>query len=338
VDAGARDDRHGLANANEQKEGSAMASSEIRGNDSAKAPEAAPPPDHVGDAEAAGVDTDEDRSARRFTSSRVIGAVERERLLQEARDVDFPTGLRGYDRAAVDRYVERLTRLITELEMSSSPESAIRHALDEVSEETRDILHRAHQTADEITTRARAKADERLQQAEHDAHEMLASARNEAQEIGEAARNEAEQIGEAARQDAQQLSAKTSTEVDKLRATSQREADELRDTTMREIAELRETASREAHQLRTTAQREADDARGSARRQADEMLEAAETHARDLTRSAEAIWHERRRLLDDMRSVGEQLVGIGELEAKRFPRPVDELIPGAEHAAEEVAR
>ena len=36
--------------------------------------------------------------------------------------------------------------------------------------------------------------------------------------------------------------------------------------------------------------------------------------------SAETIWRERRRLVEDMRAVGEQLVAIGETEAKRFPR------------------
>src|SRR5690242_13241134 len=80
-----------------------------------------------------------DRSGRRL-SSRVLGAADREGMLKQARDTDFPIGLRGYERAAVDRYVERVTRMITELEMSASPESAVRHALEEVSEETRDIL------------------------------------------------------------------------------------------------------------------------------------------------------------------------------------------------------
>src|SRR5438067_2131027 len=98
---------------------------------------------------------------------RAIAAAERDRLLKDARNVDFPAGVRGYQRAAVDRYVERVNRLITELEMYSSPESAVKHALDDVSEETRDILQHAHHSAEEITIRARARADEQLQQAEH---------------------------------------------------------------------------------------------------------------------------------------------------------------------------
>ena len=42
--------------------------------------------------------------------------------------------------------------------------------------------------------------------------------------------------------------------------------------------------------------------------------------ARELARSAETVWRERRRLVEDMRAVGEQLVAIGEAESKRFPR------------------
>ena len=117
---------------------------------------------------------------------RAIGAAERDRMLKDARNVDFPPGVRGYQRAAVDRYVERVNRLITELEMYASPESAVKHALDEVSEETRDILQHAHQSAEEITIRSRAKAEERLQQAEREAQEMLGGAEQQARDTREA--------------------------------------------------------------------------------------------------------------------------------------------------------
>jgi hypothetical protein len=74
--------------------------------------------------------------------------------------------MRGYDRGAVDDYVSRVNRLLAELQITAAPESAIRHALDEVAEETRGILERAHETAEEITRRSRSQADDRLQLAE----------------------------------------------------------------------------------------------------------------------------------------------------------------------------
>lgn len=219
---------------------------------------------------------EEDRPGRRFGASRVLTAADRDRILKDAREVEFPAAIRGYDRAAVDRYVERMSRLITELEMSSSPEAAVRHALDEVSEETREILQRAHDTAEEITARSRAKADDRLQTAE----------------------------GEAA----------------ELRETAERDVAELRETAEREVARMREAANRETQHLRATAERESDELLAGARREADETIEAAEMRARELARSAETVWRERRRLIEDMRAVGEQLVAIGEVESKRFPR------------------
>jgi len=55
------------------------------------------------------------------------------------------------------------------------------------------------------------------------------------------------------------------------------------------------------------------------------VTESAVLRARELARSAETVWRERRRLIEDMRAVGEQLVAIGEAE------DVDDL------AAEDVA-
>jgi DivIVA domain-containing protein len=96
--------------------------------------------------------------------------------IESVRDVTFPVALRGYDREAVDAYVEDVNRIIAELQVGRSPQSAIRHALDQVSEETRGILERAHETADEITARSRSQADDRLQWAEREARDAIAAA------------------------------------------------------------------------------------------------------------------------------------------------------------------
>jgi DivIVA domain-containing protein len=243
--------------------------------------------------------TEADRPSRRYR-----GGHDRERSLKSLREAQFPAAMRGYDRAAVDRYVTEANRVIAELEISSSPEAAVRHALDEVSEETRDLLQRAHQTAEEITARSRSKADDRLQQAEQEASELRAAAVREAEQTREAA---------------------------------QREATELREAAQREATELREAAQREAQQLRSTAQREADEARETARRDASELREAAELRAGELARSAEKIWRERRRLLEDMRGVADQLAAIGDAEAGRFARLEAEGIAETGEAAEGVA-
>ncbi|HWE13546.1 MAG TPA: hypothetical protein VG365_08550 [Solirubrobacteraceae bacterium] len=315
-----------------------MANSEMRGDESENAADAVVPPNGEGRAvEHVGFTEKEGRSAGRFPRSRIIGATERDRMIKEARKVEFPIGLRGYERGAVDRYVERVNRLLAELEMSSSPESAVRHALDEVSEETRDILQHAHQMADEITARSRSKADDRLQQAEREAQEVREAAQREAKETREAAQHEAHELRELTVSEAQNLRDVAQREAQDLRETAQRETAELRDATMQEMADLKERAVRETQQLRVSAQREADETRGTARREADEMLESAETRTQELARSAEAIWRERRRLIDDMRGVGEQLVAIGEVEGKRFARLGEGVLPGAEAPHEQTS-
>jgi DivIVA domain-containing protein len=196
-------------------------------------------------------------------------------MQEEVREIDFPIALRGYDRAAVDRYVQKVNRLIAELELSASPESAVRHALEEVSEETSGLLQRAYETAEEITARSRAKADDRIQQAEQEAKNVRSAAAHEAQET--------------------------------------------RETALRETRELREAAERDAHELRESAAREAQEVRATTQGQVEEMRAAAETRVRELDRNAEAIWRERRRFIDDMRTLAQQQLEIAEAAAARFP-------------------
>ena len=251
-----------------------MAQSETGGSESFRDSSTPTPAEAGGAIDSTG--SRKERGTRRLPSS-IVSAPERERLIKQARDTEFPVALRGYDRAAVDRYVEHVNRLLAELEISSSPESAVRHALDEVSEETRDILQHAHDTADEITARSRSRADDRLQQAEQEAKELRAAALTEAQETRDAASREAE-----------------------------------------------------ARESRAAGRR-------AGRGESADMLESAETRSRDLARSAEAIWRERRRLLDDMRGIGEQLVAIGDVEGKRFARLADEIPVAAAHHSEPAA-
>jgi DivIVA domain-containing protein len=100
----------------------------------------------------------------------------RDEQLAELRDPDFPVALRGYDREVVDAYVDRVNRVIADLQVGQSPQSAIRHALDQVGEETRGILERAHETADGIASRSRAQAEERVQIAQREAHDAIEAA------------------------------------------------------------------------------------------------------------------------------------------------------------------
>ena len=94
---------------------------------------------------------------------------------------EFPLAVRGYDRHAVDEFVQEVLELVSELEGRQTRESVVQRALDEIGEETAGILQRAHETADEIAARSRAQAEGRIQRAEREA-DML---RQQADEYSE---------------------------------------------------------------------------------------------------------------------------------------------------------
>ena len=100
-----------------------------------------------------------------------------------AGEVDFPVVLRGYDRIAVDAYLRRLTRRLSDLEANRSPDSAVRRALERVGEEVSGILQRAHETADQITSQSRSEAEDRLESARLEAAQITARARERLREL-----------------------------------------------------------------------------------------------------------------------------------------------------------
>ena len=82
---------------------------------------------------------------------------------------EFPLAVRGYDRHAVDDFVQEVLEIVADLEVRQSRESVVQRALDEIGEETAGILQRAHETADEVAARSRAQAEGRMQRAEREA-------------------------------------------------------------------------------------------------------------------------------------------------------------------------
>lgn len=122
----------------------------------------------------------------------------RDEEVAEALAAEFPVALRGYDRTAVDAYMQRVSRIIAELQAGRSPQSAVRYALEQVSEETRAILQQAHDTADAITTKSRSQAAERLETSERESAQMLADAERDAAQMLADAEREAGELRAAA--------------------------------------------------------------------------------------------------------------------------------------------
>jgi len=100
------------------------------------------------------------------------------------RDTTFPVvAMRGYDRRAVDDFLEWVVNVVTDLESRQSREAVVQRALDEVGEETAGILQRAHETADEIAARSRAQAEGRIQRAEREADIVRREAEKYAEQV-----------------------------------------------------------------------------------------------------------------------------------------------------------
>ena len=100
---------------------------------------------------------------------------------ERIREHSFPLAVRGYDRQAVEDFVDQVADLVAELEGRQTRETVVQRALDQVGEETAGILQRAHQAADELAARSRSQAEGRIQRADREA-ELL---RQQADEYAE---------------------------------------------------------------------------------------------------------------------------------------------------------
>jgi len=173
------------------------------------------------------------------------------RVPAELRDVSFPVSMRGYDRQTVDGYVERVNRVIAELEMSRSTEAAVKHALDRVGEQTSGILQRARRSAEEIiadgeeeaeetTARARAEVERFVADAQAEAAELLAKAKAEAGETLARSRAEAAERLDQAEEEVAALREQADSWMRRLRA----ETEAISETRRKLLSDIREMATR----------------------------------------------------------------------------------------------
>jgi DivIVA domain-containing protein len=133
-------------------------------------------------------------------------------FLPEVTGIEFSAARRGYDRVEVDQYVERVSRIVVELEAMRSPDAVIERALADVGEETSAILRRARKAAEEIIDDAEGHARERTAGAEAQARELREDAdgysarvRAEAEEVLEQARAKAAEVADQAAADARRV-------------------------------------------------------------------------------------------------------------------------------------
>jgi DivIVA domain-containing protein len=166
---------------------------------------------------------------------------ERRNVASEVGDVSFPVSVRGYDRGAVDAYVIRVQQLVAELELTRSPEGAVKHALEQVGEQTKGILEGAGDTAEQITVAAREGAEETTARARREAEDIVANEKATAAETLAPPQAEAEATVAQAQKDAVELLQRSQDEVAALRVEAE--------ARMRELQADTETIHRERSQL-----------------------------------------------------------------------------------------
>jgi DivIVA domain-containing protein len=150
------------------------------------------------------------------------------------RNVSFPLGVRGYDRKAVEEYVHRVNRVIAELEVTRSPQAAVRHAVERVGEQTKAILDEARESAEKITTTAQAEADEIVAQAKAKAADLVVAASTDADRI---------------RAESQQLVADSEEKAKKIVAEAKKNAEERKSESEQELGELQARAEARMREL-----------------------------------------------------------------------------------------
>jgi DivIVA domain-containing protein len=229
---------------------------------------------------------------------------------QDILDVSFPVAVRGYDRRAVDSYTKRVNRAIAELKVSASPPAAVRHALDQAGQQVHGLLQSARETAEEITASARQEAEESIERAKAQAADLIVNSSAEADRV----RAEADALLANARTEAGDTVAKANAAAEELAAEAKRDAEQ-----MLEQARI--------------------DAEESVRRLQEELAtlrEQAETRMGDLQAETEAVWAERGQLLDGIRELAGDLIGLADAAAARLPRSAS--VEGEEEITEPVVR
>ena len=168
-------------------------------------------------------------------------STERRGVPREIGDVSFAVSVRGYDRGAVDAYVSRVQHLVAELEVTRSPEAAVKQALERVGEQTKGILERVGETAEQITVAARQDAEESTAAAKQEAEDIVANAKAAAAESIASSKAEAEATVAQARKEAAEHRQRAKDEVAALR--------EEAEARMRELHADTETIQHERGQL-----------------------------------------------------------------------------------------
>jgi DivIVA domain-containing protein len=217
----------------------------------------------------------------------------------EILNVSFPAAVRGYDRKAVDAHIKRVNRLIAEVKVGASPRAAVRHALEQTEQQVSGLLERARETADELTASAHREAETEAEGIRAKAAELLVNANAEADD--------------------------TKTEADKLLADSKTEAQTMLANAKAEAEDILVRSRVEAEKTVTRAQGDADERLQQLQAELASLRDQTEARVREFQADTDAVWEQRRQLLEQMRGMASKLVDLADGAADREPDQPDLL-------------
>jgi DivIVA domain-containing protein len=166
-------------------------------------------------------------------------------FLPEVSGIEFSHSRRGYDCDQVDQYLERVSRIVVELEAMRSPDAVIERALADVGEETSAILRRARKAAEEIEDDANTRARDHTAAAESQARQIAEQAAAHAARV----RAEADAVLDDARARAEQITAQAGAEARAMRE----QADAYEERVASHIEQLAQDRQRLIEDLRKLA-------------------------------------------------------------------------------------
>jgi len=211
---------------------------------------------------------------------------------QDLLDVRFPAAVRGYDRAAVDKYVKRVNRVIAELKVRSSPPAAVRHAVEGAEETVQGLLQAAREAA----------------------HQITQSAQQEAEKNTASAKAEAERLTVDTSADADRMKA----EAEQVMANAKREAEATVATARATADDVRASAKADAQNIVAQAQAEADERMRRLEEDLTARRDEAEARMRELQGDTDVVRSERHELLEDIRQMSGDLVNLANAAATRI--------------------
>jgi DivIVA domain-containing protein len=223
----------------------------------------------------------------------------RDYVPQEILNVSFPAAVRGYDRGAVDAYVQRVNRLIAEIKVTASPRAAVRHALRQTEEEVSGLLERARETADRVTTSALREAESEAEGIRAKAAELLVNANAEAEA--------------------------SKAEADRLLADSKAEAETLLGKAKADAEDILVRSRLEAENRAARGQADADERRAQLQTELASLRDQTEARMREFQADTSAVWAQRQQLLDQIRMTASGLTDLADAAAAQEPTEPDLL-------------